>query len=73
MIVRVMAKTSGNSTRGVSGYIFCGIQDSFTTQELPAKTATNPACATRFSTATRLMHDRPAELKPTPFPCVKVA
>ena len=32
-MVRVMGKTSGDSTRGVSTYIFAGIQDSFTTQD----------------------------------------
>jgi hypothetical protein len=37
-----MAKISSDSTRGVSANIFCGIQDSFTTQGLQPKTTPNP-------------------------------
>jgi hypothetical protein len=70
MIVRVMAKTSGDSTRGVSGYIFCGIQDSFTTQD--SRTAHESGLCHRILDSHPCMHDRPAELKPTPFPCVRV-
>jgi hypothetical protein len=34
-----MAETSGDSSRGVSGILFRGIHDSFTTQGLPQKRA----------------------------------
>lgn len=36
------AKTSGDSTRGVSGIIFRAIHDSFTTQGLKARTPADP-------------------------------
>jgi hypothetical protein len=36
-VVPMTGKTSGDSSRGVSGFIFRGIQDSFTTQGLRAK------------------------------------
>jgi hypothetical protein len=36
-------KTSGDSSRGVSGIIFRGIQDSFTTQGFAPKKATEQA------------------------------
>jgi hypothetical protein len=47
----IMAKASGDSGRGVSAHIFRRIQDSFTTQGLPQKTARpagcpSPACDT---------------------------
>ncbi len=37
-VIFMARKTSGDSTRGVSHDIFSGIQDSFTTQGLPAET-----------------------------------
>jgi hypothetical protein len=42
-VILMARKTSGDSTRGVSQDIFRTIQDSFTTQGLPAPTAPDPA------------------------------
>ena len=61
------AKTSGDSTRGVSGIIFRGIQDSFTTQGLPAKTRGNPAftgCFGFVPPPSRFAHERVNRLPP---------
>jgi hypothetical protein len=44
-VVAMTAKTSGDSSRGVSGFIFRRIQDSFTTQGLRA----NPPESDGFS------------------------
>ena len=58
------AKTSGDSTKRVSGNIFLGIQDSFTTQGLSA----NGALSARF----RPLRSGRGPLKPKPALRVKV-
>jgi hypothetical protein len=58
------AKTSGDSTERVSGNIFFGIQDSFTTQGLSPNGA--PFCPIPAATV------RPGLLKPKPALRVKV-
>jgi hypothetical protein len=65
------AKTSGDSTLGVSGIIFRAIQDSFTTQGLrtemaPAATANRPAAASESDCHSRVNRRRLAGLKPCP-------
>lgn len=64
-----MAETSGDSSRGVSGILFRGIHDSFTTQGLPQKRAEtsrirpSPARACRHlrdsQISRRVIHEKP--------------
>jgi hypothetical protein len=47
-VVAITAKTSGDSSRGVSGFIFHGIQESFTTQGQRPKRSENRLLSALF-------------------------